>query len=303
MTGELDQLRSLLVDIRKLRARIVDAEASQAAQIARVLPRHRYSATNLVHYVALRSHDMRDLQTRLTAHGLSSLGRTESHVLAGIDALPHTLEILAGQTDEHAPRDIPEGTQLLVHNAALLLGDQPTTRPTRIMVTLPSEAATDPMMVRRMVASGTDIVRINCAHDEPASWAAMVANIHAAEVAVGSACLVSMDLAGPKLRTGPIQPGPAVLRVKPLRDDLGDVVQPAFLWLGVRPSGGMESAAITVPLQDDRWAAERRVGEQIRVVDARGARRTVRVVEVQGNGCLVSVGIRDTRAAFSDSSL
>jgi pyruvate kinase len=289
MTGELDQLRSLLLDIRELRARIVDAEASQAAQIARVLPRHRYSATNLVHYVELRSHDMRDLQTRLTAHGLSSLGRTESHVLAGIDALTHTLELLTGQTNEQAPPEVPEGASLLSHNAELLLGLQPTNRPTRIMVTLPSEAATDPLMVRRMVASGTDIARINCAHDEPATWAAMVANIQAAQVAVGSTCLVSMDLAGPKLRTGPIQPGPPVLRVKPLRNDLGEVVQPAFVWLGVRPDGGTESGADHIPLADDRWAAERRVGEKIRLVDARGARRTVTVVEVQGNGCLVSV--------------
>jgi pyruvate kinase len=288
MIDWLDDLRSLLGDIRTLRSRIVDAEVGQAAQIARVLPRHRYSATNLVHYVEFRSHDMRDLQARLSAHGLSSLGRNESHVLAGIDALIHTLELLTGQTDDEAPRDVPEGARLLEQNAAHLLGDQPTNRPTRIMVTLPSEAATDPMMVRRMVTSGMDIARINCAHDEPDAWAAMVANIRAAEVAVGGKCLVSMDLAGPKLRTGPIQPGPAVLRVKPLRNDLGEVVQLAFVWLGTRPHGGMESTGTTIPLQDDSWAAERRVGEKIRLVDARGARRTMTVVEVHGNGCLVS---------------
>ncbi|CAN5123284.1 pyruvate kinase [soil metagenome] len=288
MTAEQDELRELLAEIRDLRARIVAAEAGQAAQIARVLPRHRYSATNLVHYVALRSHDMRALQSRLTAHGLSSLGRNESHVLAGIDALIHTLELLAGNGADAPPHDAPTGQSLLAHNAELLLGEQPASRPTRIMVTLPSEAAADPMMVRRMVASGMDIARINCAHDGPEAWAAMVANIRAAEIAVGRKCLVSMDLAGPKLRTGPIQPGPAVLRVKPVRDDCGVVLQPALAWLGARPEHGIEPTAVVIPLRDEGWAGRRRAGETIRLFDARGARRAVTVVDVQDGGCLVS---------------
>lgn len=292
---ELQELQALLADMRELRSDIVGAELSQVAQIARVLPRHRRSASNLVHYVALRSRDMRDLQARLSAHGLSSLGGIESNVLASIDAALRALMRLGGQTPEPADEtgepgtlDVLEGARLLAHNAVLLLGDQPKTSPTRIMVTLPSEAATDPMMVQRMVASGMDIARINCAHDEPESWAAMIANIHAAEAALGATCLVSMDLAGPKLRTGPIEDGPAVLRVKPTRNHLGEVVKPALVWLGVRPDGGAASAVKVVELDREGWAAQRHVGEKIGLVDARGSRRTVTVVDVQGNGCLVS---------------
>lgn len=298
---ELQELQALLADMRELRSDIVEAEVSQAAQIARVLPRHRHSASNLVHYVALRSRDMRGLQARMSAHGLSSLGGIESNVLASIDAALRALVRLAGQTPEPADqtsdrgtRDVLEGARLLAHNAVLLLGDQPKTSPTRIMVTLPSEAATDPTMVRRMVASGMDIARINCAHDEPESWAAMIANIHAAEAALDATCLVSMDLAGPKLRTGPIEAGPAVLRIKPTRNRLGEVVKPALVWLGVRPDGGAAPAVTIVPLErehdggGDTWAAQRRVGDKIQLVDARGSRRTMTVVDVQGNGCLVS---------------
>jgi len=292
---ELQELQALLADMRELRSDIVEADLSQAAQIAGVLPRHRHSASNLVHYVALRSRDMRGLQARMSAHGLSSLGGIESNVLASIDAALRALVRLSGQTPEPADQtgdrgtlDVLEGARLLAHNAVLLLGDQPTTRPTRIMVTLPSEAGTDPMMVRRMVASGMDIARINCAHDEPESWAAMIANIHAAEAALDATCLVSMDLAGPKLRTGPIEAGPAVLRVRPTRNQLGEVVKPALVWLGVRPDGGAASTVTTVPLEGEGWAAQRRVGEKIRLVDARGSRRTLTVVDVQGNGCLVS---------------
>jgi hypothetical protein len=39
----------------------------------------------LIHYLALRRHDIRRLQEQLAALGLSSLGRMESHVLAGGD--------------------------------------------------------------------------------------------------------------------------------------------------------------------------------------------------------------------------
>jgi hypothetical protein len=42
---------------------------------------------NLCHYIALREQDLTDLQYRLAAQGLSSLGRSESHVTEALDAL------------------------------------------------------------------------------------------------------------------------------------------------------------------------------------------------------------------------
>ena len=45
------------------------------------------SARNLVHYVALRSRDLRPLQADLAAMGLSSLGRFESVVLDSLHAV------------------------------------------------------------------------------------------------------------------------------------------------------------------------------------------------------------------------
>jgi len=44
-------------------------------------------ALNLGHYVALRSHDLTDLQYRLAAHGLSSLGRSEGQAQASVSAV------------------------------------------------------------------------------------------------------------------------------------------------------------------------------------------------------------------------
>ena len=136
-----------------------------------------------------------------------------------------------------------------------------------------------------------DIVRINCAHDGPAVWDAMVANIRLAEQAIGRRCRISMDLGGPKPRTGPIRTGPQVLRVKPTRNETGIVIEPAQIWLGQRPGGrrGGEPAAPVVPVQPSAWAAARRPGEVIRLTDARGSDRLLTVQRVTGGGCLVSV--------------
>ncbi|TFD79198.1 pyruvate kinase [Cryobacterium fucosi] len=295
---EKAEILALLTDVRLLRLDIVEAAAEQAAMIDAVRPRHRYSATNLVHYLELRTHDVRDLQARLSRFGLSSLGRTESHVLASIDTLLHTLTLLAGYnlTATSAtslpspPSDIPDGAELLRRNAERLLGPQPEGRSTRIMVTLPSETATDSTLVRDLLVRGMSVARINCAHDDPEIWRGMIANIRAAESATGKRCLISMDLAGPKLRTGPIQPGPQVLRVKPVRNDIGVVLAPGFAWLGMpeNPSGTPTTAPPTIPLTENGWAGQRQAGEKIRLTDARGARRILTVIEVSGNMCLVS---------------
>ena len=50
---------------------------------------------NLGHYLALRHHDIRPLQRRLMALGLSSMGRLESRVLPTIDAVLFALSKIA----------------------------------------------------------------------------------------------------------------------------------------------------------------------------------------------------------------
>ena len=288
-TDESDEFAALFADVRALRQNLLDAQTRQATEIAAVRPRHRYSATNLVHYVELRRHEIRDLQTRLSDRGLSSLGRMESHVMVAIDALLDTLARLTGQDAWPAPAgDQPNGVDLLSHNAVSLLGPQPSERVARIMVTLPSEAATDSALIHDMLTSGMDIARINCAHDGPEAWSAMIDGIRAAEAATGRNCLVSMDLGGPKLRTGPIRPGPEVLRIKPERDELGAVTAPARLWLGGAPQGDGASTPV-IPLLEPGWAGRRRPGEELRLLDARGARRTLTVERVQDDGCLVAL--------------
>ncbi len=52
-------------------------------------------------------------------------------------------------------------------------------RNTRIMVTMPSEAATDPDLIPALGAAGMDIARVNCAHDDAAAWQQMIDRVRA----------------------------------------------------------------------------------------------------------------------------
>ncbi|HSL74619.1 MAG TPA: pyruvate kinase [Ilumatobacteraceae bacterium] len=304
---QLDEMIDLADEVRRLRTAMLAAEAAHRERIEATQPRHRRSAANLVHYVELRRHDIRTLQSRLSAIGLSSLGRSESHVLASVEAVLEILDALTGASPAAAPLGsadaaavltIGEGDFLLAANATDLLGPQAPHRLARIMVTLPSEAADDGSIVEDMVDAGMDVARINCAHDDAGAWARMVDQVRRDRSA---APLVAMDLGGPKLRTGPLPSGPAVLKLRPQRSPLGEVMAPALVRLvgaltetpaetpTETPAETPEATDIPVVGVDDAaWVGRRVPGELIEVVDARGARRKWTVMDADGVGCVVS---------------
>ena len=157
---------------------------------------------NFAAYMALRHHDLSGLQGALTEYGLSSLGRCEAHVLDSLAALRASLGLIAGHSRSVYP---PEGypDRALAEIAAAterLFGQQATDAHTRIMVTMPSEAAADTALVRAMLREGMTCARINCAHDDAAHWRAMAALIRAEAAAVHTECRILMDIAGPKCR-------------------------------------------------------------------------------------------------------
>lgn len=247
-----------------------------------VHPQHVHSAKNLAQYLSLRRHDVRELQIALSELGLSSLGRLESQVEATVAAVDRAV-----RRQLHGPDASSSSTALdfdiselaLHHNADQLLGRAHDGRRTRILVTMPSEGADDPDLVARLVRSGIEAVRINCAHDTPEQWRRMIDNVRAAEREQATDVKVEMDLAGPKLRTGPILSAPPVLKVKPARDALGNVTKPAGLWL-VDEQASARPLGPAVPVNDATWLARRDVGEQLHCVDSRGAHRSLRVVDV-----------------------
>jgi pyruvate kinase len=278
------------------------AEATRAADIDSTHPTHRRSAANLVHYLALRHHDVRDLQARLAAAGLSSLGRSEAHVLATVEEVLSVLSRLNGHEPPpcRARVALADGHELLVANATALLGSPVGTRGTRIMVTLPTTAATDAELVTQMTASGMDVARVNCAHDGPETWTSMIDHVRSTRRPNGRRPRVAMDLAGPKLRTGALHPGPRVVRISPRRDRLGNVSTPALVWLGAESGNSGSPPRVTVvPVDDAEWIAQRRPGDRIDFVDSRKAARHWVVVEARPDGCLATA----TQTAYVTTGL
>ena len=161
------------------------------------------SVANLAAWLALRQTDLGPLQGPLAALGLSSLGRCESHVLASIDAVLATLGSLAGSSGPgHPPAEVFEAAArtLEARRDALFGAAREGSPTTRVMVTLPTEAAEDPAFAEAIIAAGADCLRINTAHDSPAAWARMAGHLRTAAAAAGRRAPLMMDLAGPKLR-------------------------------------------------------------------------------------------------------
>ncbi len=204
--------------------------------IAEACPQSRRSVRNLLDYLALRKHDLRDLQSRLAALGLSSLGRSESGALAALEAVIAIVEKLSGgQWVDPLPPDqvaFKIGSAVLSEHADDLLGPVPHGRAVRIMVTMPSEAAQSYELVKGLVEAGMDVMRVNCAHDSEREWECMIAHMRRASQELGRHCKVLMDLAGPKLRTGPIHRGSHVVRWRVGKDARGSIVAPARIALG-----------------------------------------------------------------------
>ena len=177
--------RALLQQLHAIRSEL-SAEAT--AQFEAWRPHIRRaafepSALNLAYYLALRRRDLRELQLALMPLGLSSLGRCESHVVPNLDAVIAALGRATGEAD---PRPYPTPAEFFAGQTALgaaaeeLLGKPTPGRSVRIMATLPTEAGADPSYVRRLLAAGANVVRINCAHDDEETWRAMAANTRAA---------------------------------------------------------------------------------------------------------------------------
>jgi pyruvate kinase len=117
----------------------------------------------------------------------------------------HTLGILCGADAGTLPpypseEAVFSGTRIIARHAEELFGPTKPDRPTRIMVTLPSEAADDPALLAGLLEAGMDCVRINCAHDDESVWQRMLDNLRARERALGLATPVPvlMDWAGPR---------------------------------------------------------------------------------------------------------
>lgn len=212
LSGQIEMAagqQAALADLHRRLGALRDRVAvSGAERLARWQPHLRRadfhaSAANLADWLALRENDLAPLQAPLAELGLSSLGRLEGHVRPSLEAVLAVLTALSGAPGPArfpAPASITGGAALLAARRDALFGARDDGPGTRIMVTLPEAAAEHGSLVRELAEEGADCFRINCAHDGPEVWAAMIGHIRAAEAALGRRLPVEMDLGGPKFR-------------------------------------------------------------------------------------------------------
>lgn len=283
----LEDLLCLRLEVTQEAARILDDYRESFSN-----GRLSYSAVNLAHYVALRRRDLCSLQKRLAEAGLSSLGRSESHVLVNLDVVIRLLAKVVGENVDAAIADddsqaFSKGRDLLAHNTAALFGQPPADRSVRIMVTLPTEAAFDYQLVKGLLLRGMNCARINCAHDDETIWAKLLENIRRAERETGLRCKILMDLAGHKIRTGPIQPAPPVIHLKVKRDLYGQLVAPFHLLLGKlgsgnsaqSPYGDVQRSDYRIIHIPDNFHEQLTLGDRMYFGDCRHKTRFFEVVE------------------------
>jgi len=116
-------------------------------------------------------------------------------------------------------------------NSALLLGPLQDDRTTHIMVTVGEEAIESNTLMTNLIKMGTSIIRINCAHGNPSVWREIIRRVKRSSQMQEKPCRILMDLAGPKLRTGKLMPGPCMMKISPKKNATGNVNFPAQVWL------------------------------------------------------------------------
>ncbi|MCS7014161.1 MAG: pyruvate kinase [Chloroherpetonaceae bacterium] len=275
------ELKQILSEIEAILLRTKSLEKKYRKRLESVHPANVLSAKNLVHYLALRASDVRALQHQLSRYGLSSLGRSERHIQATLMAVRAILKaLLYGKKVRKIspPISVKKGKALLRRNAAALFGKRPHGSHIAVMVTLSSDAADDETLIRDLVAAGMSCARINCAHDDETIWRKMIAKVRAAEQELGQSCKVCMDMAGPKLRTGPMKQGEQVVHLSPVRDLYGRTVAPAIVYLS---PAGVSIEPDMLPVESE-WLSNLQENDTVCFTDTRGKAGKLKIEQKVG---------------------
>ncbi|KAL4204371.1 hypothetical protein AMTRI_Chr01g131720 [Amborella trichopoda] len=323
------QQGNLLDRLKGVQLHVLALEQWNASRLRKCHRDYFASATNLIHYVALQSLDVQQLKEDLSSVGLLNLETINAYVLASVTAGIQLLENLSsnhGSTRENIvlpssmidnssvinPISQQEGLrykqreikdELSLHemkrraslHAEKLLGLHPDGRPVHIMVTVGQEAMQNENLISDLLKAGTTVIRINCAHDDSNVWREIIRRVKNCSQLLEKPCRVIMDLAGPKLRTGPLETGPHVMKIAPKRDGKGAVLYPAHVWLsypGARPPSHLSPDAVLF-VDNKEWLRNLNVGDILRFTDTRGKVRTLKISEkfpvFSDVGCLAEI--------------
>ena len=279
-----DKLQEIVTALNSIIETVYEFEDKYESQLRSVHLNYTDSAKNLVHYLALRSFNINVLQQKLEDIGLPVTLESQVNILLNLINLR---AIIYGLLDyrlvdeQEKVMDNQRVKELQEQNSVALFGSINEKRRTAIMVTQPTEAAHDENFVKSLLKQGMDCARINCAHDDEIIWGQIIDHIRKND----KDCKIMMDLGGPKIRTGKMKPGPKVIHIKPKKNSLGQIVEPARLWLapyGVQPPKD-EEVDVVIPV-NKKWLRKTKKGSYIIFRDSRNKKCTIKIESKEEKG-------------------
>ena len=264
----------MLGELRNLITLVEASGLEKKSEVDTLAPEYRESALNLLHYMTLRSMDLSSLQMRLQRSGLSSLGRAEGQVLASLKQVEQRLaESVLRREESRASLSVPVdwigSAQRLEANSSAIFGPIPAKHRPYIMVT--AADAVDEEGIRLLMEAGMNCLRVNCAHGAADEWRKIVKVARQVSLKCKRELRIFMDLPGPKIRTGPMEPGPQVLKASPRRNALGQTIDPVSLLIGNVTQAGVLGVS-------EEFKCLVKPGDTITLTDTRERRRVLNVV-------------------------
>lgn len=192
-------LDKVIINLKELDSQMVQSEIDFKPLLAKIHPLNSKRALNLLHYLSLRNHDIRELQDELHSAGLSSMASSESHIRHQLISILHRLGVEKEWPDSIYSFQMAKGS--LEGHVSALFGKKSDDGGPYLMVTFDEELADNYAKVKGLLLSGMNVARINCAHDDESAWIRMIQHIKRASRITGVECKIYMDLAGPKIRT------------------------------------------------------------------------------------------------------
>jgi len=186
-------------EVLKLEKHFLGNEMAFASIIDALPQENINSARNFIHYLSLRSKDIRELQIMLHHAGLSSLSISEGHIYRQIQSILLRLDHPIAP-DRLSVVTAAYGKKQVLYNSQKLFGKGKAEDIPALMVTLDAAFVNDDLFFKDLLHAGMNVVRINCAHDAPPVWTKMIKQTQKASQELQIPCKIYMDLAGPKIR-------------------------------------------------------------------------------------------------------
>ncbi len=231
----INQVRQQLI---KLEKKMLAETGKRQSTLQDIHPLQLHAAQNMIQYLTLRKEDIRELQYALHIHGLSSLASSESHIHKQLQSILQRLD------KDYSPVEPDSctyefGMDQIAQKSKTLFGEKNDRMIPYIMVTFDSSFADNYVLIRDLMQNGMNVARINCAHDDEATWTKMIHQLKRACDYTGLNCKIYMDLAGPKIRTKLMNKGRKKGKVK--------IKEGELVWLADHSKGFQDDDIVISP--------------------------------------------------------